>query len=212
MNIQHLPIEQIVEAPWNPNSLDDEMQRRLRRSIDRFDLVTPLVVRPIGSVFYETIGGAQRLEVLKDMDVNMVPVVIVDVDDAEARLLSQALNRISGEDDLGLRAELVREILKDLPEVEVLDLLPESSDSLKALVSVGQEDMAKYLQNWQEAQEVRLRHLLFQLLPSQLEVVEEALARLIPEAKESGSDSPNMRGTALYLICKRILELEKASP
>jgi len=42
-------------------------------------------------------------------------------------------------------------------------------------------------------------------------VVEQALARLIHEAKLSGSDSPNMRGTALYLLCKKLLDLEEAS-
>ena len=101
MEITNLSIEQIREAPWNPNSLDEAMQRRLRRSIERFDLVTPLVVRQIEPGLYETIGGAQRLAVLREMGVTTVPVVIVDADDVEARLLGQALNRISGDDDLG---------------------------------------------------------------------------------------------------------------
>ncbi len=109
---------------------------------------------------------------------------------------------------MGLRAELVREVLKDLSEAEVLGLLPESTCSLNALVSLGQENIADHLQAWDQAQAAKLQHLQFQLLPSQLEVVEEALAGLLPQAKEAQGESPNIRGTALYLLCLRYLKEE----
>ena len=212
MNIRHLPIEQIKEALWNPNRMDEGMLRHLRRSIERFEQVTPLVVRQLELERYETIGGAQRLAVLKEMGVAKVMVVIVNADDSEARLLCQALNRITGDDDLGMRAQLMREVLESCPQDEVLSLLPETTESLASLVSLGQEDMASYLDAWELAKPARLKHLQFQLLPSQLEVVDEALARVMPEAKAAGGDSPNVRGTALCLICKRILELEEETP
>ena len=174
--------------------------------------MTPLVVRRIEPGLYETIGGAQRLAVLREMDVTVVPAVVVDADDVEARLLSQALNRIAGEDDLGLRAQLMREVLETRSQEEVISLLPETAESLIALASLGQEEMASHLLAWQEAQNARLKHLQFQLTPVQLEVVEEALARLIPEAKVAGSDNPNTRGTALYLLCKKLLDMEEELP
>ena len=212
MEIINLSIEQIREAPWNPNYLDQEIHRRLRHSIERFDMVNPLVVRQINPDLYETIGGAQRLAVLKEMGVITVAVVVVRADDAEARLLGQALNRIHGDDDLGMRAQLIREVLESQSEQEVLALLPETAESLASLVSLGQEDMAAYLQAWGKAQAARLKHLQFQLLPSQLEMVEEALARLLPEARKVRGESPNERGVALFLLCKRFLELEENSP
>ena len=58
--------------------------------------------------------------------------------------------------------------------------------------------MADYLQNWEQAQEARLRHLQFQLTDDQLAVIEQALARLLPKAKKKGYN-PNARGNALYL-------------
>ena len=207
-----LAVGLLRQAPWNPNVMDSTTRRYLQESLSRYGVLGNLVVRRLIDGAYEVLSGNQRLALLQEMGYSTVPCVVVDLNDAQARLLSQAMNRIQGTDDLGLRAELVREILKDIPEAEVLDLLPESTDSLKALVSLGQEDIAHYLQNWQQAQEARLRHLQFQLLPSQLEVVEEALARLIPEAKESNSDSPNPRGTALYLLCRRVLDMEEKSP
>ena len=68
--------------------------------------------------------------------------------------------------------------------------------------------MADYLQNWQLGQEARLKHLQFQLTPAQLEVVQEALAHLLPTARESPDQNPNTRGTALYLLCLSYLKEE----
>ena len=129
-----------------------------------------------------------------------------------AELRRQALNRIAGEDDLGMRAQLIREVLETRSQEEVLALLPETAESLASLVSLGQEDIASYLEAWERAQAARLKHLQFQLLPNQLEMVEEALARLLPEARKVRGESPNERGVALFLLCKRFLELEEASP
>ena len=137
--------------------------------------------------------------------------MVVELDDAPARLLTQALNRVHGEDDLGLRAEVVREVLDKLPQKEVLSLLPETAESLSSLCSLGQEDMAEYLASWQKAQAARLKHLQFQLTSAQTEVVEEVLARLLPGTRESRGDSPNARGTALYLLCLGYLEREGSS-
>lgn len=187
------------------------MRSRLQSSIQRFDLVMPLVVRQMEPNAYETIGGAQRLNALREMGFVEAPCVVVEVDDGEARLLSQALNRIQGDDDLGLRAELMREVLDHLSAEDVVALLPETAESLAYLASLGQEEMAGHLESWQRAQDARLKHLQFQLTPAQLEVVEEVMARLLPKARESQDDSPNARGTALYLLCVAFLELEENS-
>ena len=171
MNIADLPIDQLKEARWNPNVMNEAMLMRLRESISRFGLVSNLVVRTLGDDTYEVLSGNQRLQVLKDSNVQTAPCVVLDLDDSHARLLAQGLNRIEGTDDLGLKAELVREVLNSIPQSEVMSLLPDSSESLTALVSLGEADMAQHLQAWDQAQAARLRHLTFQLAPSQLEVI-----------------------------------------
>jgi ParB family transcriptional regulator, chromosome partitioning protein len=209
MKVIDVPLEQIHVAHWNPNQMDEIMRSRLRRSIERFGLVVPLVVRPVTGDGYQTIGGAQRLAVLKELGVAPAPCVVVEADDANARLLAQALNRIQGQDELGLQAELIKEVLQSLPQEEVLRLLPETAQSLQALSSLGQETMADYLKNWQNAQAARLKHLQFQLTSAQLEIVEEALTQLLPQAKNAPRDNPNARGTALYLLCEAYLEQQR---
>jgi hypothetical protein len=209
MRIIDIPIGSIQSPGWNPNQMDEAMRPRLKASIQRFGLVVPLVVRDMGDGLFETIGGAQRLSVLRELGIAVAPCVMVPADDAEARLLSQCLNRIAGSDDLGLRAELLRQALAPLPQAEVLQLLPETMESLQAFASLGQEDLADYLQNWQQAQAARLKHLTFQFTPLQLEVIEEALSRVLPQVKAAQTDSPNARGTALYLLCLGFLGREE---
>jgi ParB family chromosome partitioning protein len=142
----------------------EAMLQKLRESLTRYGLVQNLVVRPLAVDCYEVLSGNQRLQVLREVHVDPVPCVVVDLDDAQ---LSQALNRIGGEDDLGLRAEMLKEILDRIPQAEVVKLLPETAESLQAFATLGQQDLAGYLQNWQQAQVARLKHLTFQSTPAQ---------------------------------------------
>jgi ParB family chromosome partitioning protein len=208
MEIVDLPLDQLHEAPWNPNQMDPLIMARLRESISRYGLVQNLVVRTRPDASFEVLSGNQRLQLLRDLGRTTAPCVVVDLNDTHARLLAQALNRIQGEDDLGLRAELLRNVLTGMPQEEVLALLPETAQSLQALSSLGQQDMASYLEAWEKAQASRLRHLVFQLTPVQLEVVQEALKRMMPRAREKLDGSPNVRGTALYLLAKSYLGKE----
>ncbi|HZA24573.1 MAG TPA: ParB N-terminal domain-containing protein, partial [Dehalococcoidia bacterium] len=75
MQTVDIPIESIHSPAWNPNQMDETMQPRLKASIERFGLVVPLVVRDLGTGLYESIGGAQRLSVLRELSVSVVPCV-----------------------------------------------------------------------------------------------------------------------------------------
>ena len=208
MKIIELPIEVLTEASWNTNQLDEAMMQRLRSSIKKYGFVQNLVVRSIADG-YEVLSGNQRLKLLQELHVTKVPCVIVDLDDGHARLLAQALNHIHGDDDLGLRAELIREVMQIIPEEEVAAVLPDTLVGIKGMASLGKETIAGYLQNWEQARSVRLRNLLFKLTTEQLKTVEEALERILPEARQQQGISPNTRGTALFLICKSFLEGEQ---
>ena len=210
MNVVQHPLDLLREPPWNPNTMDNAILARLRQSIAKYGLVVPLVVRPLSDGLMEVLGGNQRFMILKELGYEAAPCVVVSLRDEHAQLLSQVLNHVHGSDDEGLRAELIRKVLEALPQEEVLAVLPGSAESLQALTSIGQQDMSTYLEAWQHAQAARLKHLQFQLMPSQLEVIEEALQRIVPVAKENMGGSPNVRGTALYLLCKAFLEREVA--
>jgi len=201
-----ISLTELRPAPWNPNQMNQTMMERLRESISKYGLVEPLVARKTDEAQYEVLSGNQRLRVLEDLDFKSVPCVIVELDDARAMLLAQALNSLRGEDDLALKGALLKEILSSVPEDEVLSLLPETTESLKSLSMINEADLAEHLKAWEEAQVARLRHMQLQFTDKQLETVEEAVSLMIYEAKEDGFDNPNTRGNAVFLLCKFYLE------
>ena len=201
MQVIELPIEHLVEARWNSNRMDAEMLSRLKASLAKYGVMANLVVRPNGDETYEVLSGNQRLRVLREMGYRVVPCLVIGVKDLEARLLSQALNHIKGEEDLGLRAELVRELLNGLSETSILELLPETAESLRVLAEMGQDTLADYLQIWDRAQGARLKHVTFQLTSTQLAVVSEVLEQMVRGLGTENEGNPNKRGYALYRLC-----------
>lgn len=200
MNIREIPLDKLVAAPWIPNHMDGPMLARLWESINRFDLVQPLVARPIERDSFEVFAGCQRLQVLQERRVAVAPVVVVDLDDVDARLLAQALDAIHGEDDLGKKAELFRTVLREVPEETVLSLLPESTASLAALSHLTERDVAAQIEEWERTQRARVQHISFQLTNAQREVVEQALASAETTVAADGANS-SVRGNALFAVC-----------
>lgn len=206
MEINTLSLTKLREAPWNANEMTPDMLARLRESVTRFGVVENTVVRPLSDCTYEVLSGNQRLKVYRQLGMESAPCVVVPLDDIKARLLAQVLNRTRGQDDLGIKADLVRSLLDSMPEEDVSAILPETSSSLQALASsLGRESMAEGLRKWQQAQAAKLRHLTLQFTDQQLSVVEEALERVLPLVSD-GQGNPNRRSNALYLLCLSYLE------
>jgi ParB family transcriptional regulator, chromosome partitioning protein len=209
MRTIELPIEVLGDAPWNANVMDAKAMQRLKESITRYGLLQPLVVRLVAKSKYEVLSGNQRLKILREKHFTKIPCVVVDLADPEAMLLAQALNGIHGEDDLVLKGTMLKQILASIPREKVLSLLPETVESLTALATIGQSDLAKHLQAWRQAQSARLKHMQLQFSNEQLETVEQALDMVMAKAKDSNSGNPNIRGTAMYLLAKYYLERKK---
>jgi DNA modification methylase len=87
---------------------------KLKRSIQEFGFVEPVVVRKAD---HTVIGGHQRFEAAKELGYTRLPVVFVDVTEAQAKTLNLALNRIHGEWDLPRLGELLED-LRDLPDLD----------------------------------------------------------------------------------------------
>jgi ParB family chromosome partitioning protein len=213
MEVVEIPISQIEASEWNSNEMNDSERRRLVASMERFELVQPVVVRKLAPRRYETIGGAQRLAVMRERDFSHVPCVVVQVDDAIARLMSQALNHIHGHENDGLRAEQFREIIDFFGEGDLIELLPETAQSIADLLSLGTADLGEHLSDWNEKQSARLHHRTFQLTEPQAELVDQAIRQAASMLDDLGDIAvgdepinPNTSGNALYFICADYLK------
>jgi len=139
-----------------------EMEK-LKRSIAEFGFVEPLVARRSDHL---VIGGHQRLEAAKALGMASVPVVYVDLSDAEAKTLNLALNKIQGQWDLPKLGELLED-LQRLPEIDET-LTGFDGDEVDALLAELERDRApdpreesfgeaaEALQQWREQAPTRV--------------------------------------------------------
>ena len=142
------------------------------------------------------------------MKITEAPCVVVELNDSEAQLLAQALNRIEGEDNPGKKAELMSNILNAMSEADILSILPETAESLRSLSTLGQNNIAGYLENWDKERLKRLKHMPFQLTGDQYQTVEQALLLVKEKAKELKDINPNIKGNCLFLVCEHFMERE----
>ena len=113
MEFKKLKIDTLVPADYNPRKKlkpgDSEFEK-IKNSINEFGYVDPVIVNKDLTV----IGGHQRISVLKTLGFNEIDCVIIDIDKTKEKALNIALNKISGE----WNKELLADLIKDLQSLE----------------------------------------------------------------------------------------------
>ena len=81
MEIIQVQIDQLKHAEYNPRKITPEEFEHIKKSIEKFGLVQPLVVNKAVGREGIVIGGNQRLEVMKKLEHKTVDVVYVNISD-----------------------------------------------------------------------------------------------------------------------------------
>jgi hypothetical protein len=100
MDVINVKINKLNPAEYNPRNLTDEQKDNIKKSLDEFGFVNPLVVNSNPDRQNIVIGGHQRLKVAQELGYDEVPVVYIDLSEAQERELNIRLNRNTGEWDL----------------------------------------------------------------------------------------------------------------
>ncbi len=110
MEIRKMPIDKLDPAYYNPRKdlkPGDPEYEKLKKSIQEFDLVEPLVWNERTS---RLIGGHQRLKVLQELGYTKVEVSVVDLPEEKEKALNVALNKIQGDWDYVKLKDLLEEL------------------------------------------------------------------------------------------------------
>ena len=128
LQIERVPTDRLRPDPANPRRISDAELDSLTRSIQEFGLVDPILARRVDLT---VIAGHQRLVAARKLGLTTVPVVFLELSEERARLLNVALNKISGEWD----QELLAQLLADLRGQEAdLTLSGFADDEIKTLL------------------------------------------------------------------------------
>lgn len=138
MQIEKMKVSDLKYAPYNPRKIDDKELAKLKRSITEFGYVEPIVWNKRSGF---VVGGNQRLKALRELEIEEVDVVVVDLDDAKEKALNVALNKISGEWDFPKLKDVLTDIdtgdfdieltgfdLDEIGELIAFDKEPEEDD------------------------------------------------------------------------------------
>ena len=116
MKMEKRKLSELRPADYNPRKAltpEDKEYQDIKRSIEKFGYVDPIIINSDGTV----IGGHQRLAVLTDLGYEEADVVVVDLDKNDEKALNIALNKITGEwDEIKLK-DLLLEL--DLNEYDL---------------------------------------------------------------------------------------------
>lgn len=115
LQITYLAINDLKPAPYNPRRADKDTVEQLKESIRRFGLVDPFVVNSAPERKNIIIGGNLRWATAKEMGIETVPVVYVNIPDLEKeKELNIRLNKNQGEFDLELLSQFDESFLADI--------------------------------------------------------------------------------------------------
>ena len=133
--IVELQIDRLVPfKKQQPFSMyDDNKKQEVKESIEKFGVLTPIIVRPIDNEKYEIIAGHNRVECSKELGKESIPAKIMNIDDDDATLIMIDTNLCSRDKispiEKGRAYKLKLEILKKKTQ-ELLDSSNVDGDSL----------------------------------------------------------------------------------
>jgi len=126
--IADIPIKDIKPNPKNPRTITEYQSEALKRSINKFGFLQPIVVNKRNM---QIVSGHQRLEAYKSLNKATVPVIFVNLNDKEEQALNVSMNRVGGE----FKQEGLVDIIKDLQgQTNLLETTGLESKEIEALL------------------------------------------------------------------------------
>lgn len=109
MEFKKVRIADLVPTSYNPRKKlkpGDKEYEKIKNSIQEFGYVEPVIVNSDMTI----IGGHQRVTVLSDLGYEEIDCIVIDIDKNKEKALNIALNKITGEWNKELLADLIKDL------------------------------------------------------------------------------------------------------
>lgn len=131
MHIIDAPIDLLDDAPLNANKMTPAKLDQLVQSIKRVGFVQHILVTSVGDR-WQIVDGHHRRRAMAQLGRTHVPAVVLEPGE-DPRLVALALNRIRGETDLSVAAQVVTDLM-EVMDASALDISGFSERELASLV------------------------------------------------------------------------------
>ena len=154
MKIEEIEISKLKPATYNPRQISTKQYNDLKKSIERFGLVDPIIVNKDNTV----IGGHQRLKIIKSLGEKTIGCIVLDLNKEQERELNIRLNKNSGEFDFDILSsefdieELVDWGFKHIDLGLNIDKIDEDKEDV-ATITIKEDDLIKAQQLYNELEE-----------------------------------------------------------
>lgn len=129
MEFKKLKINSLIPASYNPRKKlkpGDAEYEKIKNSITEFGYVDPIIVNSDMTI----IGGHQRWSVLKALGYDEVDCVVIEIDKIKEKALNIALNKVTGEWNKELLADLIKDLQSLDYDVSMTGFEPPEIDEL----------------------------------------------------------------------------------
>lgn len=140
MKFEKIKIKDLIPADYNPRKKlkpGDAEYEKIKNSIQEFGYVDPVIVNKDMTI----IGGHQRVNVLSDLGFEEIDCVLIDIDKTKEKALNIALNKITGEWDKEMLADLIADLQDSDFDVTMTGFDPPEIETL--MNSVHDKDIAE---------------------------------------------------------------------
>lgn len=199
IEIAWLDPAKIEPNPWNPNRMERSNLGKLKAEISRRGFSAPVLARPHGEG-WQIVDGEHRFKIAKELGLPLVPAIIVDLDETEARVKTLQMNGLRGENDPAMLARLLAELNRSQAAKKLEARLPWSAAEIEGIVALMEKDLEKARQSFKNPAKAPppLEMFVAFLNGEQKKVVDKA----IEAAREPGDDI----AACLARLCAIFLE------
>ena len=109
MEFKKIRIADLIPASYNPRKKlkpGDREYQKIKNSITEFGYVEPVIVNSDMTI----VAGHQRVSVLSDLGYEEIDCIVIDIDKQKEKALNIALNKITGEWNKELLADLIADL------------------------------------------------------------------------------------------------------